>query len=142
MAANPKAAKAKARKAHTQARQADAAYKSARVQARRERKGSARKRAAAAKRAKLMAERGPRVGARRFVGLAAYVGVGVFPYLASYVILPAGAVVVLMALWAFGLLWTIRIARTAPEWTPAGAITAIGVWIVAVQGGDTLFGWL
>ena len=142
MAANPKAAKDKARKAHAQARQADAAYRTAKVRARKDRKVASRKASVAKQRAQRSSQREPRTGMRRFLGLVAYIAVGLFPYSASFAILPTGAVVVLMALWAFGLMWTVRIARTAPDWTPAGAITAAAVWVVAVQGGDALFGWL
>ncbi len=77
----------------------------------------------------------------RLVGVVGYVMVGVFPYLASALLVPPGAYLVLLLLWLLGLFWTLRLARYSPSWTPVAPLVALTVWIVLVQTGSAIFGW-
>ncbi len=138
MAASPRSARDKARKAHSRARQADQAYRRAKTQAKRGTHRQARK-------AKRASGRAASVESHhwlaRTVGVVGYLAVGAFPYLASGLLVPPGAVMVLMALWLLGLVWTLRIARHNPRWTPAAPVVAVLVWIILVQAGSAVFGW-
>lgn len=140
MAASPKAAKEKARKAQAHARQAEAQYRTIKAKAKRERRSAAQR--DARRRAVRDQEKSPkRAGFRAFIGVVAYLLVGVFPYLASYFILPPGALMVLMGLWVFGLIWTLRLARNSPTRTPLAPFIAVVTWAVLVQVGGSVFGW-
>lgn len=75
------------------------------------------------------------------VALAAYVVIGFFPYLVSGLVVPTGAVVVLMACWAIGLAVTIRWARVRPMVAPAAVAVAIAFWFAFVSLGSAVFGW-
>ena len=142
MPASPKAAKEKARKAQAQARRAEAEYKTAKARARRDQKVEAKKRITKDVQRRTKDRTPKSYTGRKLVGIVAYLLVGAFPYAASYFILPAGIVLVLVALWAFGLMWAVRIAHTTPAWALAPPIVAVAIWVVIVQGGDAVFGWI
>ncbi len=133
MAATPRAAKEKAQRAQAQARRASAEYRRAKSKAKREHRGAERQGRGRG--------RSARVWIPRAVGLVGYALVGVFPYLASALLVPPGAYLVLLALWALGLLWTIRLAKYSPAWTPVAPLVALTVWVILVQTGSELFGW-
>lgn len=75
------------------------------------------------------------------LALACYIAVGFFPYLVSGLVVPTGALVVLMACWAAGLALTTRFAADRPLVAPAAVIAAIAFWFAFVSVGSALFGW-
>lgn len=83
----------------------------------------------------------PRGWFSKVFGIAAYLVIGVFPYLASGLLVPVGAVFVLMVVWAIGLVVVIDTARNTPQWTWLAPIMAMIVWVAFVQAGEALFGW-
>jgi hypothetical protein len=76
-----------------------------------------------------------------WVGLGAYVAVGVFPFSVSTVLVPTGAAAVLLALWVGGLPLVVRLRRPRPGLTALAAPAALLVWVAFVQIGSWLFGW-
>lgn len=75
------------------------------------------------------------------VSLVGYLLVGFFPYLVSGLIVPTGAVAVLMVCWFVGLLLTARLAAARPLLAPVGVVAAILFWFAFVTLGSSLFGW-
>lgn len=75
------------------------------------------------------------------LALACYLAVGVFPYLASGLLVPPAAVAVLMAFWAVGLWSSARWAERQPMVAPAAVVVAIVFWFAFVSLGAELFNW-
>lgn len=75
------------------------------------------------------------------VSLLAYLAIGFFPYLVSGLIVPIGAVAVLMVCWFAGLMLTSRLAASRPLLAPLGVVAAILFWFTFVTVGSSLFGW-
>ncbi|NNF55148.1 MAG: hypothetical protein HKN03_11990 [Acidimicrobiales bacterium] len=75
------------------------------------------------------------------VSLLAYLAIGFFPYLVSGLIVPPGAVAVLMVCWFMGLFLTARMATARPLLAPVGVVAAILFWFAFVTLGSSLFGW-
>ncbi len=75
------------------------------------------------------------------VSFLAYLVIGFVPYLVSGLIVPTGAVAVLMVCWFVGLMLTARLAATRPLLAPVGVVAAILFWFAFVSLGSSLFGW-
>jgi hypothetical protein len=75
------------------------------------------------------------------VTLVAYVAIGFVPYSVSGLIVPTGAVAVLMVCWFAGLVLTARLAAARPLLAPVGVVAAILFWYAFVTLGSRLFGW-
>lgn len=75
------------------------------------------------------------------VAITAYVAIGVFPYLVSGLLVPQGAVVVLMVCWFLGLIAIAVVARRRPVFTPLAVLGALLFWFAFVSLGSRLFGW-
>jgi hypothetical protein len=85
------------------------------------------------------------IGLRRrllqVAGVLAYLLIGVFPYLASGLLVPPAAVAVLGGAWALGLFLTIRLARRRPGLTPLAPAAGLLFWYLFVTAGELIFGW-
>lgn len=75
------------------------------------------------------------------VTLLAYLAIGFVPYLVSGLIVPTGAVAILMVCWLIGLFLTARVATTRPLLAPLGVVAALLFWFAFVTLGSSLFGW-
>ena len=75
------------------------------------------------------------------VSIVAYLVVGFVPYLVSGLIVPPGAVAVLMICWFVGLMLTARLAAARPVLAPVGVVAALLFWFAFVTLGSSLFGW-
>ena len=75
------------------------------------------------------------------VSIVAYLVVGFVPYLVSGLIVPPGAVAVLMICWFVGLMLTARLAAARPLLAPVGVVAALLFWFAFVTLGSSLFGW-
>jgi hypothetical protein len=75
------------------------------------------------------------------VGVLAYLLTGLFPYLASGLVVPPVGVAILGGVWALGLYLTVRTARRRPALTPLGPVAALAFWFLFVTAGDIFLGW-
>jgi len=75
------------------------------------------------------------------VGLLAYLVVGVFPYLASGLMVPGPWLYILWATWVMGLILAWRVFRVRPAMTLAFAPAAVAFWFLYVNLGEQLLGW-
>lgn len=75
------------------------------------------------------------------ISLIAYFVIGFIPYGVSGLIVPTGAVAVLMVCWLVGLVITYRIAAARPLLAPVGVLGAIVFWFAFVTIGSSIFGW-
>lgn len=75
------------------------------------------------------------------LAIPAYVALGVFPYLVSGLVVPFGAVVVLMVCWFLGLIAIAVVAKRRPVLTPLVVLGAMLFWFAFVSLGSLLFGW-
>jgi Flp pilus assembly protein TadB len=116
-----RAAKDKARKAEADARRARSTYRSAKAHAK-------RKSQAKSRRHRKRSRRGGRSWIPRTIGVIAYLALGLFPYLASGLLVPPGAVVVLMVVWTIGLVITIDLSRRSTGWTLMAPVLALAFW--------------
>lgn len=76
-----------------------------------------------------------------WAALCGYVAVGFFPYLVSGLVVPPGAVVVLMVAWLLGLGLAVWLSRVRPLLVPAVVVLALVFWFAFVSVGEALFGW-
>lgn len=75
------------------------------------------------------------------IALAVHLGLGVVPYAASGLIVPAPGYPLLMALWlALGLLG-VWLAFRRPRWTWLAPAAAAIAWPAIVTLGERLWGW-
>jgi len=78
------------------------------------------------------------------VAIVGHLAVGVFPYAASGLLVPAWGIVVLYALWlglAVGLVRLLRGDRRRPMLAPLVPVAAVAVWFAFVSAGEVLFDW-
>ncbi len=75
------------------------------------------------------------------VTLIAYLGIGLFPFAVSGLLVPTAAVVVLMFCWFGGLFLTVRLAMNRPLLAPVGVAGALVFWYAFVTLGSIVFGW-
>jgi hypothetical protein len=75
------------------------------------------------------------------IGVVLYVATGVFPYLASGLVVPLWGIAVLYAGWLVGLWLTIRLFRSGSGWALAMPVAAVAFWWLVVTLGESLFGW-
>ena len=77
----------------------------------------------------------------RTIGLVLYLAVGFF-YLTSGLVVPLFPwLLILNAVWAFGLVMLIRHSRTRWWVAPAAVAAAIVFWVAFLWMGDTFLGW-
>jgi hypothetical protein len=81
----------------------------------------------------------PKVAA--WIGLVLHLVVGVFPYLASGLMVPGWGLVVLWVVWAGLLVLAIRLLRMHSPWTLAVPAIAVAFWFLWLTIGESLFGW-
>lgn len=75
------------------------------------------------------------------IAVVCYLAIGIFPYLASGLLVPPLALAALMACWAGGLVATLRWASRRPIVAPAAVAAAIGFWFTFVSVGSAVFHW-
>jgi hypothetical protein len=74
-------------------------------------------------------------------GLLLHLGVGVFPYLASGLLVPMAGLVVLLVVWLAGLAVAVVLWRRSPRWVPVVPLAALGFWWALVSVGEAVWGW-
>ena len=74
------------------------------------------------------------------VGVVLYLPVGVL-FLGSGLVVPQPVAYALWAIWAAGLVATVRLAVRTPLWSLAAAPAAVIFWVGFVQAGSWLFDW-
>ncbi|MFC7246635.1 hypothetical protein ACFQO7_29495 [Catellatospora aurea] len=62
-------------------------------------------------------------------------------YLASGLVAPLWAVIVLVAVWAALLVLAIRWWRTRPLLVPLAPVVALAVWFAGISAGEAWLGW-
>jgi len=75
------------------------------------------------------------------IGLLAYVVVGVFPYLASGLMVPGPWLYILWAIWVMGLAMAWKVFRNRPAMSLLFAPLAVAFWFLFVWIGEQLLGW-
>lgn len=70
-----------------------------------------------------------------------YVGIGVFPYLASGLVVPPPALAILMLCWGAGMVFTVRLARSRPVLSLITIPSAVVFWAAFVTLGSAVFDW-
>ena len=73
------------------------------------------------------------------IGLALYIGTGVFPYLASGLVAPFWGIAVLYSGWLLGLWSTISLFRRRSAWALAMPVVALAFWWVVITIGESVF---
>lgn len=76
-----------------------------------------------------------------FISLLGYLAIGFVPYLVSGLIVPPGAVAVLLICWASGLALALSWVERRPLVAPGAVVVAILFWFAFVSVGSALFGW-
>ena len=71
---------------------------------------------------------------------AAHGAVGVL-YLASGLVAPLWAIVLLLAWWVVLALVLVRLARRGSWWTPVVPVVALATWYAGLTLGEGLLGW-
>lgn len=84
-------------------------------------------------------DRGLRIAAA-VVAAIAMLGVGVF-YLASGLVAPAWAIVVLWVVWLALALYGVRLARAGSYLVLAVPIVAAAIWYLSLTLGEQVLGW-
>ena len=74
-------------------------------------------------------------------GLLLHLGVGVFPFAASGLLVPLPGLVVLLAGWLAGLALVVRLWRRSPRWVPVVPLAALAFWWSVVSIGEAMWGW-
>lgn len=84
----------------------------------------------------------PSVAAKvvRVLGIIAHVVLLPY-YLASGLVAPLWAVIVLVAVWAALLVVAIRLWRTRPFLVPLVPVVAVAIWFAAISAGEAWLGW-
>ncbi|MFP5345437.1 MAG: hypothetical protein ACLGIA_00165 [Actinomycetes bacterium] len=70
----------------------------------------------------------------------AHLVIGFF-YLASGLMAPLWAIVVLLVCWLALAFWLARLALASSWWTPAPPVVAVVLWFGALTAGERLLGW-
>jgi hypothetical protein len=70
----------------------------------------------------------------------AHLVVGFF-YLASGLVAPLWAIIVLLVWWVLLAVWLVRLALRGSWWTPAVPVLAIVTWFAVLTLGEQLLGW-
>jgi hypothetical protein len=75
------------------------------------------------------------------LGLVLYLAVGVFPYLASGLMVPAPWLFVLWAIWLVGLFLAWRTFQRRPPMVLLFPPAAVAFWFLYLTAGEQLLGW-
>ncbi len=76
----------------------------------------------------------------RVLGIVAHVVLLPY-YLASGLVAPLWAVIVLVAVWAALLVVALRLWKARPFLVPLVPIAAVAIWFAAIAAGETWLGW-
>jgi hypothetical protein len=80
-------------------------------------------------------------GAGRVIGLFVYIVTGFF-YVTSGLVVPLFPwLMILNAVWAFGLVVTIRQSRVRWWLAPLAVVGAVLFWVAYISAGEALLGW-
>ncbi|MEV0456594.1 hypothetical protein [Catellatospora methionotrophica] len=74
------------------------------------------------------------------LGIVAHVVLAPY-YLASGLLAPLWAVIVLMVIWTALLVYAIRLWRTRPFLVPLVPVVAVAVWFAVMGAGEAWLGW-
>ena len=75
------------------------------------------------------------------LGLVAYLGIGVFPYLSSGLMVPGPWLFVLWGIWLIGTFLAWRTFQSRPVMVLLFAPAAVAFWFIFVTMGEQLLGW-